>query len=63
MTKEFVKDLITDMMVMGAPKEELDRAIEYSKYVIKAEEARISLGIPELTRKYLTFELKDDKED
>ncbi len=60
MSNDLVTDLIIDMVLNKATKEELSRAIKYSQIVMHAECMHEALGIPELTRKYLTFELKED---
>ncbi len=48
-----MSDIIATMVINGATKDELDRAIKYSAAVIDAERARKELGIDELVEKYM----------
>lgn len=56
-----VSNLITDMTLKGATKDELERATEYSKFLIDAhkngldyKQKKEELGIPALKAKYLS---------
>lgn len=48
-----MRDLIAEMLVKGATKEELDRAIEHSALVIDTERSEKENDILELKKKYM----------
>ena len=54
MTEEFVsiRNLLKNMAIMGANKEELSRAIDYSIAVIDARKSYVNNGIDELVKRY-----------
>lgn len=54
-----MRDLIAEMLVKGATKEELDRAIEHSALVIDTERSEKENDILELKRKYMKNDVEE----